>query len=369
MSVKIKVPFVDLGLQFKKYQDQIVQSFIQISENGAYVGGKIVEEFEESFAKYSDAKYGIAVANGTDALVLCLKAYNIGPGDEVITAPNSFIASAGAIEQVGARPVFCDVAEDYNIDPNLIENCITDNTKAIIPVHLTGLPARMDEINSIAKNYNLKVFEDSAQAVGATYKGTKVGALGDAGCFSLHPLKNLHVHGDGGMITTNNPELASTLKKIRNHGLINRNECAVWAQNSRLDAIQAAIGSIKLKDMDEITNRFIQISEMYFEGLSDDYKVPQKIDGCQGVYHNFVIQVENRDKLQSFLLEKGIETKIHYPIPIHMQPAAKKLGYKKNDFPVTVEQSEKILSLPIYPEINDEQVQYVIDQLVEFKRQ
>lgn len=363
---KINVPFVNLGIQYLDLKNEILEKFNELSTSGSYILGSEVEEFEKEFAALCGTRFALGIGNGADALFLIMKAMGIGPGDEVITAPNSFLASAGTIVATGATPRFCDVSHDYNLDPAQLEKAITARTKAIMPVHLTGLPADMDAINDIARRHNLFVLEDCAQAVNATYKGKKVGGLSDAGAFSLHPLKNLHVHGDGGAITTNNESLYQRIRLLRNHGLKNRDECEVWGYNSRLDTIQAAICRIKLKHIGKWTLRYQEISQLYSHGLEGVVKLPQRYHDREGVYHNFVIMVERREELQNFLLSKGIETKIHYPIPIHLQKPAKELGYKLGDFPVSETQSKSILSLPIYPEITNLMVDQVISGIREF---
>ena len=368
MNSEVKVPFVDLGRQFVRFQDEIVKSFIDISSRGAYVLTPEVKEFEDKFAELCGTRFAVGMANGTDTMVLTMRAWGIGPGDEVITAPNSFIASSGAIFACGAKPVFVDVGDDYNLDPEKLEAAIHSKTKAIMPVHLTGMPADMDPINTLAKKYGLKVIEDAAQAVGAIYKEKKVGSLGDAGSFSLHPLKNLHVQGDGGVLTTDDEALYNKLIQLRNHGLRNRNESDFWAYNSRLDSIQAAIGTIKLKYMDKITERFREIAKMYLEGLKGlaEVELPIEPEGRMGVYHNFVLQTDQRDKLQAHLLNCGVDTKIHYPILLHRQKTGTELGYKEGDFPVAEKQVQRILSLPIYPELTDDEVNHVIKSIRQF---
>jgi dTDP-4-amino-4,6-dideoxygalactose transaminase len=254
------------------------------------------------------------------------------------------------------------------MDVTKLESAITKKTKAIIPVHLTGRPAPMDEINKIAKKYNLYVLEDSAQAIGARYKGKRVGGLGDAGGFSLHPLKNLGVIGDGGVFTTNNKDLYEIVKKLRNHGLKNRDECELWGFNSRLDSLQAKLASIKLKHLNSWNDRFREIANNYREGLSDIVHTPYDLSHEEPVYHNFVIRVDQkiRDNLMSFLLEKGIETKIHYPIPIHLQECASNLNYSKGDFPLSEKFALEMISLPIYPELSNEEIAAVIKSVREF---
>lgn len=361
---KIHVPFVNLGLQYEHYREEILDKLDSIGRSGHYIGGEEIVQFEQGLAKITDTPYAIAVGNGSDALSLILKAYGIGRGDEVITVPNSFIASAGAIADVGAIPRFCDVGEDYNLDPDLLSSVITTKTKAIIPVHLTGNPAHMDRINEIARSHGIKVIEDAAQAIGATYNQRAVGSLGDAAAFSLHPLKNFHLMGDAGFISTSDHELYQQLKKRQNHGLKNRDESEFWGQNSRIDAIQAAVGNIKLRDFDKITERFRAIASFYHQQLSEYVQCPVHLDISNPVYHNFVIQVRNRSCLMDALLARGVETKIHYPIPLHLMESAQELGYVEGDFVVAEQQAQQILSLPIYPELTDTQVEFVTNQLV-----
>jgi dTDP-4-amino-4,6-dideoxygalactose transaminase len=366
---EMKVKFVDLGLEYKSLKDEILKKFDELSSQGQYILGSEVENFEKSFAKFCGTKHAIGVANGTDALFLSMKALGIGHGDEVITAANSFIASAASIAQLGATPVFVDVRDDYNMDPALLEKAITKKTKAIMPVHLTGRPADIDAIMAIAKKHKLFVVEDSAQAVGAKYRGKRVGSFGNTGCFSLHPLKNLHVHGDGGAIVTNDTALYEILIKMRNHGLKNRDECEFFAINSRLDSIHAGILNIKLPHLDKWNARYWEIAKKYQEGLSGlkgFVQVPVDKSFEEPVYHRFIIQCEKRDELQKYLLEKGIDTKVHYPIPLHLQKAAGYLGYKEGDFPVSEKQAKKILSLPCYPALKDEQVELVIKEINAF---
>lgn len=359
-----EVKYVDLGLQYASLREQILSKFDEISKRGHYIGGEELISFEKNFADYCGTNYAIGVANGTDALFLSLYALGVGEGDEVITAPNSFVATAGAIAATGAKPVFVDVRDDYNINPDLIESRITRKTKAIIPVHLTGRVADMDPIIEIADSNKLYIIEDAAQAVGATYKDLKAGLFGDTGCFSLHPLKNLHVHGDGGVITTNSKYFYDKLTSLRNHGLRDRDTCSRWGFNSRLDNIQAAIADIKLQHLDVWNARHREIADMYREGLKEFVKVPTEEEHEKPVYHIFVIETDERKDLVDHLSSRGIETKIHYPTPIHMQPAAASLT--KWNFPITEGQSEKILTLPIYPELTDSKVESVIEGVRSF---
>jgi dTDP-4-amino-4,6-dideoxygalactose transaminase len=362
----MKVPYIDLAAQHLAIRDDLLKTVEEVLMSGQYILGKYVSDFEQQFAKIAGTSYSIGVANGTDALVLAMKALGIGKGDEVITAPNSFLASASSIALVGARPVFADVREDLNINPDFIESVITLHTRAIIPVHLTGRPAAMNEITDIARKSGIHVIEDAAQAIGAEYHQRRVGSLSAAGCFSLHPLKNLSACGDGGMITTSDEDLLKKIQMLRNHGLKNRDECITWSLNSRLDALQAAIVSEKLKYIDSWTHRRRYLASLYREELQDVVKVPVEPDYEKAVYHTFIIQAERRDQLKDYLLAHGIDTKVHYPIPIHLQEAAAYLGYTKGAFPVAERLATTILSLPIFPELSDAQVQYVIEKIREF---
>jgi dTDP-4-amino-4,6-dideoxygalactose transaminase len=364
----MKVPYIDLAIQHKNIKIELMEAVSNILETGQFILGDEVKKFEKKIAELCGTEYAISVANGTDALFLTMKALGIGKGDEVITAPNSFLASASSIVIAGATPVFADVRDDFNLDPEKVKNAITSKTKAIIAVHLTGRPAPLAELSDIAKQYNIHLIEDAAQAICAEYKGRRVGSFGIAGCFSLHPLKNLSACGDGGVITTNNLELFNYLLKARNHGLKNRDECAFWSYNSRLDNLQAAILNVKIKEIDNWTKRRREIANIYQQKLKtlDNIIIPFDKKFEKAVYHTFIIQIPKRDLLQKYLAEKGIDTKIHYPVAIHLQEAAKYLGYKKGDFPVAEKQTNTILSLPIFPELKNEQVDYVADSIINF---
>lgn len=366
MPSHFRVPFVNLGLQYKGLRDQIIAEIDRISLVGQYVGSEDVPRFEKSFAAYCGTAEAVAVGNGGDALCLTLLALGVGPEHEVIVPANSFVASAWAVTGCGAKVVFVDVAEDYNLDPAQVERALTSRTKAIMPVHLTGRPAAMNEILQIANQRGLFVVEDAAQAVGATYHGRKVGSLGNAGCFSLHPLKNLHVLGDGGVITLNDTKLAAKLRQWRNHGLKNRDECVFWGRNSRLDSIQAAIANLKLPLLDRWNQRFRDIAAYYSRELAQVVKVPVEHAFEKSVYHRYVITSPDRDGLQKYLHEHGIESKVNYPIPLHLQEAAH--GYKKGDFPVTERLAQTILSLPIYSEMTDAQTELVVSEVKKYFR-
>jgi len=360
----MQIPYINLGLQHKPIKEEILSAIGNVLENGQFILGDELSKFEKSFAELSGTKYALGVANGTDALFMSLKAIGIKQGDEVITAPNSFLASASSIVITGGTPVFADVKDDFNLDPEKVEKAITSKTKAIIAVHLTGRPAPMDELMAIAKKHNLHIIEDGAQAIGAEYKGKRVGSFGTTGCFSLHPLKNLAAGGDGGVITTNDDAIYKYLLVARNHGLKNRDECAFWSYNSRLDNLQAALLNVKLKHLNKWTERRRTLATLYHEEFKNLPMVtPHDKSYEKAVYHTFIIQTEERNKLKEHLASKGVDTKIHYPVPIHLQEAAKSLGHKKGDFPVTEKQAETILSIPVYPELTDEQVSYIIETI------
>ena len=361
-----QVPFIDLRRQYFLLKKEILTVVDQVFSSGSYILGDVVEAFEKKMASYLDCKYVLSVANGTDAIILVLKSLNIGAGDEVILPANSFIATAGAVVAVGAVPILCDAQDDLNMDVSQIEKYITKKTKAIIPVHLTGRPAEMDTAIEVAKKYSLSVIEDAAQSIGARYKNKMTGAIGDAGCFSLHPLKNLHVYGDGGLISTNDEALYQDLKLLRNHGLVNRDTCLRWGLNSRLDTVQAGIASISMAYIDQWNNRRREYADFYREKLGSYLTVPVDKSYEHAVYHNFVVLTEKRDALQQFLADRMIETKIHYPIQIHQQPAARQLNYKTGDFPMAEKLANQMLSLPVYSELTFDELNSVVENIIEF---
>jgi dTDP-4-amino-4,6-dideoxygalactose transaminase len=366
----IKVPYVNLGLQAKPLMPELLAKVEAVMNSGWYILGPEVAEFEKNFAKYCGTKYAVGVSNGTTALSLVLGAYGIGPGDEVITVPNSFIATASVIALAGAKPVFVDVGPDFNIDPQLIEKAITPKTKMIIPVHLTGRICKMPEIMAIAKKHNLIVLEDSAQAVGAKLNGKMVGSWGHASGFSLHPLKNLRAFGDAGIITTDDDKLYERLKKARNLGFKNRDECEFWSGNERLDEMQAALLNIQLPHLDAWTEDRRAKARKYNDELRGIVKVPDELDDRateeNTVYQTYVVLADKRDQLQEYLVSRGVEAKVHYPIPIHMQEAARALNHKPDDFPNVYSFSKRILSLPLFYGMTNEQQSYVIQLIKEF---
>lgn len=364
----IKVPYVDLGAQYAGIKAEVMERIGALLDGGAFILGEELAQFERSFADLCGTRHAIGVANGTDALFLSLMALGIGKGDEVITAPNSYLASGSSIALAGATPVFADVLDDMNLDPGEVRKAITPRTRAIIAVHLTGRPARMHELLAIAKEHGLHVVEDCAQAIGATLDGRPVGSFGSTGCFSLHPLKNLGAAGDGGVITTNDDAIAAHLLKARNHGMRDRDHSDFFSYNSRLDNLQAAILNVKMRELSRWTERRRAIASMYRDGLAGvgDLLLPADRPGEHAVYHTFIVQTARRDELRRHLADHGIDTKIHYPVPIHLQQAAAHLGYRQGDFPVTERQCATILSLPVFAELSDGQVRHVIASINSF---
>ncbi len=362
----MKVPYLDLPAQHQPLKKEILAAVEEILDSGQFILGEPVASFEGRFAELCGTRYAVGVSDGTEALVLSMKALGIGEGDEVITVSNSFLASGSSIILAGAEPVFVDVRGDMTMDPEKLGEAISPRTKAIMPVHLTGLPADMDPINNIAEKYGVAVIEDAAQAFRAEYKGERVGSLGDLGCFSLHPLKNLSACGDGGVITTDDKGLYEYLLKARNHGLKNRDECAFISSNARLDALQAAILKVKMDHLPDWEAKRRTVAETFRKALHEVVKVPEEGPDRKCVYHTFVIQCEQRNALMEFLGKKGIDTKIHYPVPIHLQPPMKALGCRSGDLPVTEEQAGRILSLPVYPELKDEQIEYICETVKGF---
>jgi len=368
MQCLMKIPYVDFIGQHAPIKDELLQAVGRVIDSGKFILGEEVRVFEDRFTQLCGVKYALGVNSGTDALILALRSLNIGAGDEVITVANSFVSSASCIISVGAHPVFVDVQEDSNMDPELLEKAITSKTKAILPVHWTGRPADMNAILAVAKKYDLKVIEDAAQAVCAQYNGKSVGSFGDIGCFSLHPLKTLNACGDGGIVTTNDQQLYEKLRALRNNGFQSKENCVLWSNNSRLDTVQAAMLLVKLKYLKEWTSQRRENARHYQEHLNNmqQVQVPADRPDNISVYHTFVIQADQRDELRSFLEEKGIKTKIHYAIPLHLQPIAAGLGYDENDFPETVRQAKRILSLPVYSGLRQEELEYIAGSIIDF---
>ena len=364
----MNVPYVDIPGQHASIKEELMSAISDVLDHGRFILGQEVTEFEEQFAQLCQTKFAVGVNSGTDALIMALEVLGVGPGDEVISPPNSFVSSASCAALLGARPVFVDVDETYNIDPNLIEQAITPRTKAIVPVHLTGRPADMAPIMEIAQRHGLHVVEDCAQAVAAEYRGQTVGSFGIINCFSLHPLKTLNACGDGGVLTTNDPDLHKQLTTLRNVGLETRDDCSVWGHNSRLDTLQAAILLVKLKYLDDWTEKRRANAQIYRELLTglEQVVVPSDPEDARAVYHTFVVQAKRRNELKDYLKDRGVGTNIHYPVPIHMARAAKDLGYEPGQFPVTERQANLILSLPVYPEMDTNKLEFVVENIRNF---
>ena len=367
MGLKMEVEYSYLKKQFEN-PEKILASIRELARNGDFTLGEQVENFEKKFKEITKAEHVVGVSSGSAALYLSLRYAGIKKGDEVITVPNTFFSTVNEIVAVGGTPRFVDVGEDYLMDFNLIEDAITEKTKAIMPVHLTGRPADMGKITEIAKKHNLAIVEDAAQAICAEFNKIHVGTFGIGAGFSLHPLKNLNVWGDAGVLTTNSGKAYKKLIQLRNNGLEGRNTWALYGHNLRMASIQALVANHVVQDVDTITNTRIKNAKLYDSKLSKikRIKVPPRNNKIKEVFHTYVIQVENREGLMDHLLKAGIDTKIHYPIPLHLQPAAKNLGYKKGDFPVAEEQAEKILSLPIHQYLTEEQINYVAEKIKEF---
>ncbi len=367
------VPFVDLNREYQSLKEEILSAIQRVFEKGQFILGDEVSLFEEQFAHYCGVRYGVGVSSGTDALYLSLKAAGIGEGDEVITVSHSFVATALAISFSGAKPVFVDIdTESYTMDPNFLENYLKrrrKKVKAIIPVHIYGHPADMDSIMEIAERYGLIVIEDACQAHGAKLMGKKVGSYGAMGCFSFYPTKNLGGYGDGGMVVTNNKKFYERLLLLRNYGEKRKYHHFIKGENSRLDEIQASILRIKLKFLDQWNEKRRTIALLYKERLERSGVIcPVEKEGVFHVYHLFVIRFRKRDILKNFLKENGIETLIHYPIPIHLQKAFKDLGYKRGDLPTTERYCKEILSLPLFNGITESEVDNVINRVEIFTK-
>ncbi|RPI34397.1 MAG: DegT/DnrJ/EryC1/StrS family aminotransferase [Chloroflexota bacterium] len=365
----LQVPFVDLKAQYKTIKAEVEEAIDQVLENTDFILGRAVEEFERDFAQFCGAKFAIGVDNGTSALEMALRAYDIGPGDEVITTANTFIATVLAISYAGARPVLVDVdSQTYNLDVSLLEGAITNRTKAILPVHLYGQPADMDSICEVASRHGLVVIEDACQAHGARHKGRHAGSLGDAAAFSFYPGKNLGAYGDGGMVVTNDERVADKIKVLRNYGQREKYHHLMKGFNRRLDTIQAAILLVKLKHLNAWNVARRQHAQQYNLFLDGTYvRLPIEADYAQSVYHLYVIQVEDRDGLKTHLQEQGISTGIHYPVPIHLQPAYRDLNYAPGAFPVTEQAAGRILSLPMYAEMTPETVATVAEVIKNYR--
>ena len=362
------IPLVDLKAQYLSIQDEIDAAIQRVVDSTGFILGPDVRAFEEEFARFCGVQHAVGVDSGTAALHLAFLACGIGPGDEVITTPHTFIATIGMLGRVGARPVFVDIdPRTYNMDPAKIEAAITERTKAIMPVHLYGQPAEMDPILEIADRHGLKVIEDAAQAHGAEYKGRRAGSMGHVAIFSFYPGKNLGAYGDAGALVTNDGEIAEQVRLLRNHGRREKYEHLLEGFNYRIDTLQAAILRVKLAHLEEWNEARRRHVATYHELLSDlDLVLPYEPEHVRAVYHLFAVRLRERDALRERLRERGVSTGIHYPIPLHLQPAYLHLGHKEGDFPITEECARQVLSLPMYPELTRGQMEEVTRAIKEF---
>jgi dTDP-4-amino-4,6-dideoxygalactose transaminase len=363
--LKTKIPYLDLQSQYKTISSEVLAALEAVCESSRFAQGPPADEFEKAFADYCGARHCVSVNSGTSALHLAMRALDIWSGDEVITAPMTFIATTWAISYVGARPVFVDIdPERRTMDPDKLKKAITPRTKAILPVHLFGQPADMEPILHIANQHNIPVIEDAAQAHGAFYKGRRVGQLGVIGCFSFYPGKNLGAYGEGGALVTNDPQFAARARALRDHGQSQRYYHDEIGYNYRMDSFQAAILNIKLGKLDEWNAARARHARAYTELLKDaPVMAPTFFEDSASVWHCYVIECDERDRVRCRLSELGIETGIHYPVPVHLQRAYDFLGHRPGDFPVSEEFSRRCLSLPIYPEMTNVQVQAVAEAL------
>jgi dTDP-4-amino-4,6-dideoxygalactose transaminase len=362
------IPFVDLKAQYASIKDEVNAAIQHVLDTCQFTLGSEVATFEQEFAAYSNAQHGIGVNTGTSALHLSLLAAGIGAGDEVITVPFTFVATVAAIYYSGAKTVFVDIdPQTFTMDANAIEGAITERTKAIIPVHLYGQPADMDPILEIAKRHNLVVIEDAAQAHGAEYKGKRAGSLGDMGCFSFYPGKNLGAYGEGGAVVTNNPEYTRTIKMLRDWGAEKKYHHVLKGYNYRLEGIQGAVLRVKLKYLEEWTEQRRAAAGHYNRLLAGSgLPIPKEMDYARHVYHVYAIRTKKRTELQQALTDKEIQTGIHYPIPVHLLPAYTDLGYKRGDFPHAEQAADEVLSLPMFPELQLSQIETVCQAVNEF---
>ncbi len=358
----MSVPLVNLAKQYESIKTEIDSAISRVLKSGFYIMGQEVEQFESAFRDYLGVRHAITVASGTDALLLSLRAVGVGAGDEVIVPSFTFVSPAEVVALLGARPVFVDVErESYNIDVSAIESAITGNTKAIIPVHLYGQSADVDEIKEVIGMRPIYIVEDGAQSVGSVYKGVKVSSRKHLGAISFFPTKNLGCCGDGGAVVTHDDSLASAVRALRSHGSATKYQHDLIGTNSRLDAIQAAVLSVKLAHLDSWNERRRSIAGVYTKELGDLVEVPKVFEDREHIFHQYTIKCSKRDELASHLKRKGIATAVHYPRPLHLQPAFSYLGHKAGDFPVSERLSGEVLSLPVYPELTDRQVEEVVE--------
>ncbi|MEK4565637.1 DegT/DnrJ/EryC1/StrS family aminotransferase [Alkalihalobacillus sp. FSL R5-0424] len=360
------IPLIDLDRQFQTIKDEALKAMARVYNSGQYILGKEDLAFEEEVKQYLNSPFAIGVGNGTDALVLALDALGIGEGDEVITTPFTFFATAEAISRVGATPIFVDIETDtYNIDPKNILKAITDKTKAIMPVHLFGYPADMDAIMDIAKEHQLYVIEDACQAFGSTYKGKKAGTIGDIGCFSFFPTKNLGTMGDGGLVVTKHAHVNERIRMLRHHGSVKKYFHREIGYNSRLDELQAALLRISLGKIDELNQNRQTISTYYKKHLASlkGLSVPHEAPGIQHIYHLYCIEVDERDRLSQGLTKAGIANGVYYPLPLHLQEVYQSLGYKAGSFPIAEEKSKRLLAIPMHPYVTKDEQSEIVETI------
>ena len=377
VSVQIVVPLLDLKAQYATIKDDITEAVHSVLESQWFILGPTVQTCEENIADYCGCRYGVGVSSGSDALLACLMAEGIGPGDEVITTPYTFFATAGCIARVGATPVFVDICpKTYNLDGSQIEDKVTSSTRAIIPVHLFGQCADMDPVLDVAKRHGLVVIEDAAQAIGSEYRGRRAGSMGDYGCFSFFPSKNLGAAGDGGMVVVQQVQLAEKLRVLRVHGSRPKYHHSLVGGNFRLDAIQAAIVSVKFRHLDDWTaarrsnadryRRLFQEADLVGE---DRVRLPHVVQDCRHIYNQFIIRVPRRDGLRAYLKDHNVATEVYYPVPLHLQQCFAYLGHREGDFPESEAAARQTLALPIYPELSDEQARHTVDCIARFYAQ
>ena len=374
---KMKIPILDLSVQHEKIAAEIQEAVARVLDSQQFILGPEVRELEREIAPYCQCAEGIGCASGSDALLLALMACGVGPGDEVITTPFSFFATVGSIVRLGARAVFVDIEEStFNIDANRIEAAITERTKAIMPVHLFGQCAEMDRINELARLNSIAVIEDAAQAIGAEYNGRRAGSLGIIGCFSFYPSKNLGGAGDGGLLTTNDPDIADSLRVLRSHGAKKKYYHDRVGINSRLDSLQAAILRVKFRYLDQWAaarrNNAQRYRDLFNQGAlvsSGAIRLPAESPGALHVYNQFVIRARERDKLRAFLAERGVGTEVYYPVPLHAQTCFSDMGHRMGDFPESERAAEEVLAIPVYPELSEGAQNYVVETIDSFYRQ
>lgn len=366
MNTNLNIQMVDLKNQYLKIKSEIDSAIFDVINSSQFIQGKPIRELELEIANYLGCKYAIGCASGTDALQIAMMSIDIKPGDEIITTPFTFVATVETIALLGAKPVYVDIDEKtFNMNIDEIEKKITNKTKAIIPVHLYGQSAEMDKLIILSKKYNLKVIEDSAQAFGSEFKGKKVSSIGDIGCISFFPSKNLGAYGDGGMITTNDENLAEKIRMITVHGAKRKYFHDILGVNSRLDTIQAAILRVKLKYIDEYTDLRRKAANLYDKFLSKNIIIPYRMDKVKHVFHQYTIRINKRDELQNYLKENYIPSMIYYPVPLHLQNAYR-YNYKLGDFPFTESASKEVISLPMHTELTENQILYIAEKVNTF---